>query len=78
MKRLMLFVVFAAVLFGTTSYPEKTDEIKAISYNIRMSGNLDADGENCWTYRKEASLNLSRDNRPAIFCLQETSPDQQI
>jgi endonuclease/exonuclease/phosphatase family metal-dependent hydrolase len=77
MKRLMMFMVFATMIFCAASCAERTNEIKVISYNIRMSGNPDADGENYWTYRKEASLNMIRDEKPTVFGLQEACADQQ-
>lgn len=77
MKRLMMFMAFSTVIFCAASCAERTNEIKVISYNIRMSGNPDADGENYWTYRKEASLNMIRDEKPTVFGLQEACADQQ-
>lgn len=70
-------MAFSTVIFCAASCAERTNEIKVISYNIRMSGNPDADGENYWTYRKEASLNMIRDEKPTVFGLQEACADQQ-
>ena len=75
MKKIFYAIVAAAALFGVAC--DKTSEIKVISYNIRMSGNPEADGENFWEYRKQASLNMIHDEKPTVFGLQEACADQQ-
>ena len=75
MKKIFYAIVAAAALFGVAC--DKTSEIKVMSYNIRMSGNPEADGENYWEYRKQASLNLIHDEKPTVFGLQEACADQQ-
>ena len=74
MKKIFYAIVAAAALFGVAC--DKTSEIKVMSYNIRMSGNPEADGPNYWEFRKEASLNLIHDEKPTVFGLQEACPDQ--
>ena len=74
MKKIFYAIVAAAALFGVSC--DKTSEIKVMSYNIRMSGNPEADGPNYWDFRKEASLNLIHDENPTVFGLQEACPDQ--
>jgi endonuclease/exonuclease/phosphatase family metal-dependent hydrolase len=74
MKKIFYAIVAAAALFGVAC--DKTSEIKVMSYNIRMSGNPEADGPNYWDFRKEASLNLIHDENPTVFGLQEACPDQ--
>lgn len=52
----------------------KTTELKVISYNIRLStGN---DGDNSWQYRKQASVNMIRAEKPTLIGLQEMLSDQ--
>ena len=53
MKKIFYAIVAAAALFGVAC--DKTSEIKVMSYNIRMSGNPEADGPNYWEFRKEGS-----------------------
>lgn len=73
MKKLILFLACAAVAFGATSCAEKTNEIKVISYNVRLSG---GDGENHWDLRKHASINMINDEKPTVFGVQEAKADQ--
>ena len=68
MKKLILFLACAAVAFGATSCAEKTNEIKVISYNVRLSG---GDGENHWDKRKHASINMINEEKPTVFGVQE-------
>ena len=73
MKRVILFLACAAVAMGVTSCAEKKNDIKVISYNVRLSG---GDGENHWDKRKHASINMINDEKPTIFGVQEAMPDQ--
>ena len=73
MKKLILFLACAAVAVGATSCAEKTNTIKVISYNVRVSG---GDGENHWDKRKHASINMINEEKPTIFGVQEAKPDQ--
>jgi hypothetical protein len=67
MKKLILFLACAAVAFGATSC-EKKNEIKVISYNVRVSG---GDGDNHWDKRKHASITMINEERPTVFGTQE-------
>lgn len=52
----------------------KTAEVKVITYNIRLStGN---DGDNSWQYRKQASVNMIRSEKPTLIGFQEMLSDQ--
>ncbi|MBR3683060.1 MAG: endonuclease/exonuclease/phosphatase family protein [Tidjanibacter sp.] len=52
----------------------KTTEVKVITYNIRLStGN---DGDNSWQYRKQASVNMIRAEKPTLIGFQEMLSDQ--
>ncbi|MBR5138401.1 MAG: endonuclease, partial [Alistipes sp.] len=73
MKKLILFLVCVAVAFGATSCAGNKNEIKVISYNIRLSG---GDGENHWDKRKHASINMIKEEMPTVFGVQEAKPDQ--
>lgn len=53
-----------------------TKEFVAISYNVRMSLNPEADGSNFWDYRREASLKMVAEQQPLVMGLQEACPDQ--
>ena len=61
------------VVMGITSCSAPKNEIKVISYNVRLSG---GDGENHWDKRKHASINMINDEKPTVFGLQEAKPDQ--
>ncbi len=74
MKKLLC--ILCMVLFVMTSCGYAENEIKVISYNIRMSGDPYGDGNNHWTYRKQATLNMIAEEQPAIIGMQEVCPDQ--
>ena len=55
------------------------NQIKVISYNIRLSGHghaRGADGVHYWDNRKHASINMINDEKPTVFGLQEACSDQ--
>lgn len=73
MKKILLFALTAIVAFGAASCAKK-NEIKVISYNVRV--NVESDGENKWDARKHASITMINDEKPTIFGLQEAKPEQ--
>ena len=74
MKKILLFALTAAVALGVTSCAEKKNDIKVISYNVRV--NVESDGENKWDLRKHASVAMILEEKPTIFGLQEAKPEQ--
>lgn len=75
MKKILTLIVCAAALVSCGSAQQPTP-IKVISYNIRMSAAPDADGDNRWENRKQASVNMINDQQPTLLGLQEACPDQ--
>lgn len=73
MKQILLFALTAVAALTLSSCAEKKNDIKVISYNVRVSG---GDGENHWDKRKHASINMINEERPTIFGVQEAKPDQ--
>ncbi len=76
LARFILFVFGGALLINCSSkiLPTKevfSEEIKAISFNIRLSPNNQFDGENSWFYRKEAVLKMIKKENPDVFGVQE-------
>lgn len=51
--------------------------LKVMSFNIRMSGMPQLDGENAWENRKEAVVRMINDQRPDLLGVQEMLPDQK-
>ena len=51
-------------------------EIKTISYNIRQSGLAQTDGEHKWDNRKQATITMIEQEKPAVFGLQEALLEQ--
>ncbi len=47
-----------------------------MTYNIRLD--VDSDGQNSWTNRKEYFTSQIRFYDPDIFCLQEAKPNQVV
>lgn len=50
--------------------------LKVISYNVRYTGEPTTDGENHWSYRRHASINMVREERPALIGTQEVLAEQ--
>lgn len=79
MKKFTLYCALALVpLLSACQGPAPSNEIKVISYNIRMSGNPEADATNYWTFRKEASIAMIDEEQPTVIGLQEACPDQMV
>lgn len=51
--------------------------VKLMSFNIRMSGMPDVDGDYAWEKRKEAVVKMINGEKPDVFGVQEMLPDQQ-
>lgn len=69
------FVFFAALaaLFSFVSCGN-ADELKVMSYNIRLDHK--GDGDNAWPVRKEATIAMLEDVKPDVFGIQEALPHQ--
>lgn len=50
---------------------------KLMSFNIRMSGMPDVDGDNAWDKRKKAVVKMLKSEDPDVLGVQEMLPDQQ-
>lgn len=65
-------VLLSSVTFEAAAKKSSQDEVKVISYNIRVINSKD--GENEWKYRAAASDAMIKDYAPDIFGLQEAMP----
>ena len=65
---LKLFIVLSVLLTLTQCRPA-SNELKVVSFNIRMG--VADDGENSWVFRREASAAMVNEIRPDIMGLQE-------
>lgn len=65
-------VLLSSVTFEAAAKKSSQDEVKVISYNIRVINSKD--GENEWKYRATASDAMIKDYAPDIFGLQEAMP----
>ena len=72
MKKLVLFAALAA-MFSFVSCGN-ADELKVMSYNIRLDHK--GDGDNAWPNRKEATIAMLEDVKPDVFGVQEALPHQ--
>ena len=73
-KILTLVCMFAACTLSLSAKKPAADEVKVISYNIRLINSKD--GPNEWKYRAEASPAMIKDYAPDIFGVQEALPAQ--
>ena len=70
MKKLVVFAALAA-MFSFVSCGN-ADELKVMSYNIRLDHK--GDGDNAWPNRKEATIAMLEDVKPDVFGVQEALP----
>lgn len=75
---LILPLIVVLVIVGSCAQKtnDANDDLKVISYNIRLSVAAEADGDNCWENRKEASIKMVNEQKPIVMGLQEACPDQ--
>ena len=78
MKRFTLFLcaalLFAGLASDASAKKPVADEVKVISFNIRLINSKD--GPNEWKYRAEASPAMIKDYAPDIFGVQEAVKEQ--
>lgn len=65
-------VLLSSATFEAAAKKSSQDEVKVISYNIRVINSKD--GKNEWKYRAAASDAMIKDYAPDIFGLQEAMP----
>ena len=75
MKTLIKIFVLLCVI-GSCTTQKTPSEFKVISYNIRLSGLDDIDGEHKWENRKQATINMLLQEAPSLFGLQEALLEQ--
>ena len=79
MKRVFFVAAIMVAALSLSSCFAPKNQIKVISYNIRLSGlghARGADGVHYWDNRRHASINMINDEKPTIFGLQEACSDQ--
>lgn len=79
MKKFLLSIALVAATLSLSGCFTPQNQIKVISYNIRLSGHggaRNADGVHYWDNRKHASINMINDEQPTVFGLQEACSDQ--
>lgn len=78
MIRSILILLTALVCCACCSDRPTASEaaLKVISYNVRYTGEPTTDGENHWSYRRHASINMVREERPAVIGTQEVLAEQ--
>ena len=79
MKRVFFVAAIMVAALSLSSCFAPENQIKVISYNIRLSGlghARGADGVHYWDNRRHATINMINDEKPTIFGLQEACSDQ--
>ena len=69
MKRPFLFILFCLLVWSA-----QAQELKVMTYNIRL--NVASDGENAWPQRKDYLVSQIKFYSPDIFGVQEALPEQ--
>ncbi|MCR5708920.1 MAG: endonuclease/exonuclease/phosphatase family protein [Bacteroidales bacterium] len=75
MKRNIFWFLLPALallaLAATGCNTRKAQEIRVMTFNIRLSPREDFDGDNCWNNRREAAIKMIGESRPDLFGIQE-------
>ena len=71
MKKILFITIAAVILlpFNIQAKKNGTDELKVMSYNIRMA--TAKDGTNSWEFRCPATIEMLEDQKPDVFGVQE-------
>ena len=72
MKRIIIVLIVLSVALNVCSQ----NDLKVMSFNIRYSEAHD--GTNSWKYRRDAVVEMIKDQQPAVFGLQEALNEQII
>ena len=77
MKRVVLFAFMSLLCLAACSLSTGGESsMKVISYNIRYTGEPKSDGNNHWDWRRAASINMVREERPVVMGVQEALAPQ--
>lgn len=68
-KFIIAAAAIAAIIPASTSCKKSPQELKVMSFNIRLG--VANDGDNCWDIRKPATAAMLADKAPAVFGVQE-------
>lgn len=74
MHKAIIRIMVAASILLPQFASAQSQELKVMSYNIRLS--TDKDGTNAWKYRCPATLEMIKDQNPDVFGVQEALPEQ--
>lgn len=83
-KYFALFIVVCGMMYGCTvvkpvedlDYATPTGFVKMVSYNIRQSGMSLEDGSNAWRFRRQATVEMIKQEVPSMFGVQEALYEQ--
>lgn len=76
MKKYFLSFALAVLMCAGVCSCSGTEPLEIMSFNIRMSGAAEEDGENRWENRRQAVVDMLSDESPALIGMQEVLPDQ--
>lgn len=74
MHKAIIRIMVAASILLPQFASAQSQELKVMSYNIRLS--TDKDGTNAWKYRCGATLEMIKDQNPDVIGVQEALPEQ--
>lgn len=78
MKHIFALAAAAAMVISCASPADSArEDLKLMSFNIRMSTSDELDGENSWLYRKDAAVKMIRELSPDIIGCQEVTGRQR-
>ncbi|WP_172992187.1 endonuclease/exonuclease/phosphatase family protein [Lacipirellula parvula] len=70
----MLPILAAVTVLAIASTANAGEPLKAMTFNIRLA--TGDDGENVWSKRSDLTIGVIRDEKPAVFGVQEAHPIQ--
>lgn len=78
MKKISIILLIATLAMGSSQLTNKSHDLKFMSFNIRNGSEWAEreDGENAWSHRKEAVVEMIRKEAPDAIGMQEVLPHQ--
>jgi len=78
MKKISILFLLAALAAGCAQRPAASPDLKFMSFNIRNGSDWAEreDGDNAWSHRKEAVVDMIRKEAPDAIGMQEVLPHQ--
>ncbi|MCF0175643.1 MAG: endonuclease/exonuclease/phosphatase family protein [Bacteroidales bacterium] len=78
MKKILYTMIVCAAVSACCADKSGKNDLRVMSFNIRMSYTDTLDGENCWNNRRDAAMRLINETAPDLIGCQEVLPHQGV